>query len=220
MKFNKKYRKGFFFLALGFVLMQGVWACGGSSYLPNNSYQGTVAGNSGFTAVITLPVNTDYNTENVTGVLDPAGTGESINLVGSLSTTGALSATGGGYTFTGTAVSGVLVGTFTGPGSTTGGFTALDSTQNVITTYCGTFSGTSSGVWNMETSVGHTVAATAASSSSTTLYSGTVSGTTVSLTSSGGPTASGTISGNTVSGTWTGSGGASGSFSATVEACQ
>jgi len=217
----KTYRKVFFFLALAFISVQGIIACGGdNSYLPNSSYQGTVAGNDGFTAVITLPVNTDFSSENVTGVLDPTGSGESINLVGSLTTTGALTASGGGYTFTGTAASGVLLGTFTGPSSTTGGFTALDSTQNTITTYCGTFTGTSSGTWNMETSSGHTAAATAASASSTTLYSGSLSGSSVSLSSSTGSTATGTVSGNTITGTWTGTGGASGTFTATTANCQ
>ncbi len=220
MNLKSYYRKGFFFLALSFVLIQGVIACGGNSYLPNSSYQGTVAGNTGFTAVITLPVNTDYSSENVTGVLDPAGGGESINLVGSLTTTGALTASGGGYTFTGTATSGVLLGTFTGPSSTTGGFTALDSTENTITTYCGTFTGTSSGTWNMETSSGHTAAATAASASSSTLYSGSVSGNSITLSSTSGSSATGTISGNTVNGTWTATGGASGSFTANVGNCQ
>jgi hypothetical protein len=54
--------------------------------------------------------------------------------------TGALHLEGGGYTFDGTIADGVLSGTWTGPGGTSGSFSAfLGGEGTVVDVYCGTF---------------------------------------------------------------------------------
>ena len=54
--------------------------------------------------------------------------------------TGALSLEGGGYTFTGSLVNGVLSGTWTGPDGTSGSFSALlEGEGTVVAVYCGVY---------------------------------------------------------------------------------
>ncbi|MEP0546594.1 MAG: hypothetical protein ABJF88_06655 [Rhodothermales bacterium] len=53
---------------------------------------------------------------------------------------GALQLEGGGYTFTGTLSGGVLSGTWTGPGGTSGSFSALlEGEGTVVAVYCGAY---------------------------------------------------------------------------------
>ena len=215
---NQITRKGVLFLILGWLSVQSIQACS-SSYVPTNSYQGTVSGSSGLNATLILTMNTQYNAENATGVLDLGDTGGTISLRGNFSTGGVLSVSGGGYTFSGNASEGALLGSFSGPDSTSGAFSTLDSTENTITLYCGTFTGSDSGIWNMEISSNHDAAASAVSASHTTLYTGDILGSNLSLTNTAGANASGVLSGTTLNGTWQTPDGDSGTFSASTEAC-
>ncbi len=206
---------------LGFasLLILANTSCG-SSYIPNESYQGTASGNSDFAATLTWTVNTNYNSENLTGVFDPLGTTAPISLVGQLTQTGVLTATGGAYTFTGSAANGILLGTFSGTNS--GNFSTLNSTENTITQYCGTFTGSTSGIWNMESSSNAQASASSVSTddSLSVTYSGSSSNNVFTLSNTSGASASGTRVGTTITGTWDDGNGASGTFSSSSEACQ
>ncbi len=159
---------------------------------------------------------------NLSGTLSLA-TGGTVNVTGTWDTgTGAVSFTGGGYSFTGSYATGALSGTFTGP-AIDGVFTMTVSSGTAgVTTYCGTFTGTDgngdpeNGLLSLAVSGGQVYALLVISTSSYAL-TGTVSGSIVTLSIPSG-SATGTISGSSVSGSYT-AGGSSGSWQASVNGC-
>ncbi len=187
------------------------------------SFRGTIAGASEsgvFDMTAASPL---------TGTLTLTG-GSVISLTGDFnSQTGALTASGGGYSITATFASGTLSGTFTGPNGP-GSMTGLPSdTGTVVLVYCGTGTGTSPGgsvsfVWNVVRS-GNNLAglsvetAGSASPGEGALLNGTISGSTVTLTVTPGGSATGTLSGESMSGTWTAIEGASGTWMGSTSAC-
>jgi hypothetical protein len=120
------------------------------------------------------------------------------------------------FTFTGTYSSARVSGTFTGPGGS-GVFVVHSGTVQV---FCGTFTGDAAGVWNL---VRHGndvygVAVDAGGTNSLQL-TGTVSGTTINLTFTGG-TASGTISGTSMGGMWQTALGDAGAWTGNTSGCR
>jgi hypothetical protein len=197
-------------------------ACSSNSVISDSSYEGTLSGTNGNSGTLSILINTQDVSQNVNATVDPVGDEEAVALTGSFNTTGNINISGGGYQLQGAAINGIMVGTYTGPGDSSGGFTALLSTNETITNYCGLFTGSDTGPWNLSVSSNNIVAATATGNNSddTTIYTGTISENTVTLTSVTGATATGTLSGSIIQGTWDGLGDSSGTFSLSSNSCQ
>src|SRR2546426_4840364 len=217
------------------------------------TFQGVLAGPAGESGVITLTTATGAagavaaqrvgaaasgaGMATLTGTLMIVG-GGTRTLTGAFdSGTGAITASGGGYSFTGSVTSSKLSGTYIGPNGA-GTFTALSSTASTpsFVTYCGTFSGpsgTPQGVWNLERSgsllfgvvVDYQPGPGANAPPVTLTLTGQVTGTSVALTASdlnGAPvgSAAGTISESAASGTWASSiSSETGTWSASSASC-
>lgn len=219
MHFFSHKAKRFLILTFSIISMYGAAACGSSNGPINQVYQGTITDNEGRVGTVQLNLNTRESSNNVTGTLDP-NDGDSVTLEGDFSSAGIINVSGGGYSFVGLAANGFMTGVITGPDSSDGVFTTLDATHS-ITEYCGIFTGTDSGVWSMEISSNDNVAgsSTVLNTTASTVYTGSISDDTFTLSSVNGSDATGTVSGNTVQGTWTGTGDASGTFTASSEGC-
>ncbi len=149
--------------------------------------------------------------------------------------TGALSVTGGGFTFSGTLANGTLNGSFTGP-SITGVFSLRASTTDTdVAVYCGTYTGRTpedhpsggtglgpdNGTWNLMVGTSSVDVIVLSDDGSPLVLGGTRSGNTVTITVPGG-TATGTISGASsefVKGTYSAPGSSSGTFQGSQAAC-
>jgi hypothetical protein len=149
--------------------------------------------------------------------------------------TGALSVTGGGFTFAGTLVNGVLNGSFTGP-SITGVFSLRTATTDTdVAVYCGTYTGRTpedhpsggtglgpdNGTWNLIVGPTTVDVIILGDDGSPLALGGSRAGNAVTITVPGG-SASGTISGSSsefVKGTYTVPGGTSGTFQGSKAAC-
>lgn len=107
------------------------------------TYVGTLAGSqtSGVLEVTIDGTDAAGSFALAGGAARSAGSSAHPPLTGSFSSgTGALSLEGGGYTFVGTLAGGVLSGTWTGPGGTSGTFTALlEGDGTVVAVYCGVY---------------------------------------------------------------------------------
>ena len=145
-------------------------------------------------------------TLSVSGTLSFVG-GGSVALVGTYDdVTEAVMVSGGGYTFEGMLSDDFssLSGDFTG--STSGSFSTLTTNSGGVTTYCGTYSGDDSGVWNIAiiSATGQVSGTYADDLGDAGLIAGQLTGTSLAVTDPGEPgiTASGTLQGNSLSGTW------------------
>lgn len=196
---------------------------------PSITYEGTVAGTGSHSGTISVTVRGSAasgalrlagSTTNLTGTADAGGTNVSLS--------------GGGFSFSGSVASGALNGTYTGPSNTSGRFSTLNATTATVTRYCGTYntvaqlSGggtyTESGTFNLQVSSNGTVTGTAATVSPEPAcceaLTGTVSGSSITVTSAQGGGGTGTIGGGTVSGTGSvQSGRGSVTFSGSTAAC-
>ncbi|HKS06093.1 MAG TPA: hypothetical protein VJR92_07240 [Gemmatimonadaceae bacterium] len=162
-------------------------------------FVGTVNGaNASLSGAITLSINGTV----VTGTFDiTTPSVASHALTGTYNTgTKGVTASGGGYTFTGvyngsTRIEGDM------SGSATGIFVAPKGNSNLA--YCGEFSGDSEGVWNF-TIAGSTLFGTATTVDDDVIpLGGNISGNTITVTASGaGTIATGTRSGDDVDGFW------------------
>ncbi len=96
-----------------------------------------------------------------------------------------------------------LSGTYTGP-SASGSFSTLTTNSGEVTTYCGTYSGDRSGVWNVIiiSSTGRVSGTYAGDGGGAGLVAGQLTGTSLAVTGEGDVSASGTLQGNSLSGTW------------------
>ena len=167
----------------------------------NLKFVGTVNGSSGsMTASITLIVNGT----TVTGTLHvTAPSAATIDLTGSYNTsTKAVSATGGGYTFAGTydgsnRCDGNMSGTSTGT------FVSVKDDSSTAIAFCGSFTGDDDGIWNFTVN-GTTLTGTYTTTGNNTgALNGTLSGNNITIARPGGGNlAVGTISGTNASGTW------------------
>ncbi len=120
------------------------------------------------------------------------------------------------FTFTGAYSGGRISGTFTGAGGT--GVFVVHS--GAVQVFCGTYIGDAAGVWNL-VKTGNSVFGVAVdvSGSPSLQLTGSVSGSTITLTYTGG-TAGGTISGTSMSGTWQTLAGDAGTWTGTTGGCR
>ena len=136
---------------------------------------------------------------------------------------------GGGYAFAGTLAGGVLTGALTGPGNSNGGFTALDSSHNAVTTFCGSYSGSGStplgnpeaGAWSLSVSIDGKAAAESVpgdGSGPPLIFTGRTDGVSLTLNGTAGRSATGAIQTGTATGTFQASFG-SGTFNASSTGC-
>lgn len=175
----------------------------------STTYKGTFAGAGGDGGAIEVTVASAtagkqsihiLTVNQVSGTLHLSA-GGSVTITGTFDdATKTLSITGGGYSFTGTATSDGVTGTYSGPKGT-GTFSVFASATAVP--YCGTFSGGAQGVWNFVVNDTKLSGSAVTDGGDGDTLTGTVTGgTTISLTTANGSTADGTISGNTATGTW------------------
>lgn len=151
-------------------------------------------------------------TASATGTLTPSGQA-GVNLTGTYSSsTGGVSLTGGGHTLAGTIGSGQLKGTYSGPGGQ-GEFATYKDDNNQVELFCGNYTGTSSGTWNLSRLAGSLSGAYSDDGGGSGTLQGTISGSAITISFTGG-TATGTLTSATAmtgnwtagtdSGTWTG----------------
>jgi len=136
---------------------------------------------------------------------------------------------GGGYVFAGTLAGGMLTGAFTSPGNSNGGFTALDSSHNAVTTFCGSYGGSGStplgnpeaGAWSLSVSIDGKAAAESVpgdGSGPPLIFTGRADGASLTLNGTAGRSATGAIQSGTATGTFQASFG-SGTFTASSTGC-
>jgi trimeric autotransporter adhesin len=187
------------------------------------TFQGTIAGGSGQSGTFTVTIQTAISA-TAHGKIHPlasAATSGTVTLINGNSVftiagtfdslTNAINLSGGGFVFTGTIRQGAASGTYTGPGGTSGGFSGLDSTRNIVTVMCGSYSGsnTGNGIWNLQFSASGAASGVTRPDLSardpqprTTLLVGQLSGSTLTLRSvEDGATATGAVQGQSVAGT-------------------
>ena len=200
-----------------------------ASSAKSGTFSATFVSGSSARAVRELPTGLS---EQVTGSATATGTivfidGTSASLTGSFNaSSGALALSGpGGLTFSGTLSSGKLSGSVLSGGSS-GSFVgyAAASSGTAAKVFCGTYGGGDAGFWNVVVSPSGTVSGIEAPlvGIGTTALTGTLSGSTLSFTSSDQTTATGTVSadGATVAGTWANSsGGKTGTFAGGSQSC-
>jgi len=140
-----------------------------------------------------------------TGTLKIAG-GSTITLTGTYNpSTKIFTMSGGSYSVTATVANNAVAGSYTGP-STSGSVSALPApSATSVTAYCGTFTGTEAGRWNVAISAG-VITGTAATPEGSIQLNGTVSGSAITMTWHPNATdvgsATGTLAGTTITGTW------------------
>lgn len=161
------HRVGRTFTGLATLTVLALGACknnatGPGTTAPTGVYKGTIVGSAvSGVLTITFPAAAAAPAESpvrfsamgseastpITGTLKLQGSSTTITLTGTYDPSGAtqLNLSGGSYVITGNYTSGGFVGSFTGP-SGGGQFTALGGT---VTVFCGAYSGTSTGYWNL-----------------------------------------------------------------------
>jgi fibronectin-binding autotransporter adhesin len=174
----------------------GVNSALGNYYGVYGASDGTVS--VGGTVVIII------STGSATGTLTPVG-GSGIALNGTYNAgSGAVSLTGGGNSLGGTIANGELDGTFTGPGGEAGKFGSHHgNTSSDVQLFCGTYAGATQGVWNLAKTGNALTGAYADDGGGSAQLTGTVSGTALSITFSGGTAAGTLLTASTMGGTWT-----------------
>ena len=197
----------------------------------NSTRSGTIAVaiTSGATpALLALPTGINAQSTNAVGSASATlvfTDGTSTTLSGTYTaSTGALSLSGNaGYSLSGTLASGTLRGTVTSSGGT-GTFVAYTSAAgSSAKVFCGTYGGSDAGFWNIVISPNGAVSGGAASirGARTLTFTGTLSGSSITFTTSDNGSATGTISsdGSSISGTWLGNAGESGTFQGGTGIC-
>ena len=197
----------------------------------NSTRSGTIAvaiTSSSAPALLALP--TGINAQSSSAVSTASATmvftdGTSTTLSGNYTaSTGAVSLSGtGGFSSGGTLTNGTLRGTVTSSGGT-GTFVAYPPASGISTkVFCGTYGGSDAGFWNIVISPTGKVSGGAASvrGARTLSFTGTLSGSTITFTTSDNGSALGTLSadGLSISGTWTGNAGESGTFQSGTSIC-
>jgi hypothetical protein len=129
--------------------------------------------------------------------------------------TNALIVSGGGYTFTGTVAGGTYFGNYTGPNNVSGGFSALNGTQNTVTAYCGSFQDAESGAVNIV--IAGNVLLGVAYGEQTSILLGQVTGSTFTgQTNNSAVTFSGTIQGQSLNASYINEENVPGTFTGTA----
>ena len=155
------------------------------------------SGSSGGSLIIIINVGA------ATGTLTPVGQ-SGINLTGTYASgSGAVNLSGGGRTLVGAISGGKLNGAYTGPDGVGTFGTQHGATSSDVQLFCGTYTGDSQGVWNLSKAGSTLSGAYADDNGSSAQLTGSVSGSSLSITFSGG-TASGSLtSATTMTGNWT-----------------
>ena len=151
------------------------------------------------------------NVGAATGTLTPVGQA-GVSLTGTYASgSGAVNLSGGGRTLVGTISSGKLNGTYTGPDGVGKFGTQQGATSSDVQLFCGTYTGDSQGVWNLSKAGSALSGAYADDGGDSAQLTGSLSGSSISITFSGG-TESGTLAtSTTMNGNWT-AGSASGTW--------
>lgn len=138
-----------------------------------------------------------------TGTLTPVGAA-GVALAGTYNSgSGAVSLTGGGHTLSGTISNGELDGNYAGPAGAGSFGTHQGASSADVALFCGTYDGASTGVWNLAKTGNSLVGAYADDGGGSARLTGTLGGSAISITFTGG-TASGTLaSATSMNGTWT-----------------
>jgi hypothetical protein len=195
--------------ATGLVLVASGVACKNDSGVTGptsleGQYKGTMAGESpNFSASLDLTVAGG----STTGTIKPVGAAP-IAVTGSyVASTKVVQVSGGGFTITGTIDgSGSLLGTYTHSTAEGRAVAYQHTTAIPVTVFCGTYTGDADGIWNLIRRGNSLSGAYVNVDGSDGYLTGTVNGTSLSLTIQYGGTATGTHSGTTMSGTWSGPG--------------
>jgi len=211
---------------------------------PTGSFKGTLVG-ANLSAVVTLTfpastasvpprrarfslvpaANAAAAPISITGTLDIVGDGSmTLNGTYDASANPQLTVAGGGYTITGnyTAANGQLSGAFSGPGGSSGQWT-VSAGGNTVRVFCGTYSGTSSGTWNLVLDASNRLFGVANTSKGAVQLEGSYSpggNPNTTVTFSGG-SASGNVDPATGggSGTWSNTKGGSGTWTGSTTLC-
>lgn len=207
----------------------------------STTFVGTFVGSGGVSGTIelTLPIEPESAAASAAALADtgslapmairPIGGqlrfvgGGFVLLTGTLDTeTGAVVASGGGYTFTGTLGGGSLSGTFTGPSD--GIFETINAAGDPVTTYCGTFDGDGIGLWMMQIADSGTAEIVGRNEVDELNFvgAGLLVGTSLTLQGTVGWSgmATGTVVNGVASGTWIGRDGYSGTWAGSTSGCQ
>jgi hypothetical protein len=201
----------------------------------STTFTGTIAGSSGLSGTLVIRIAAEVSSlaevkaqaaATASATLTLTGGGGTFALSGSFDTvTKALSLSGSGFSLTGTIANGRVTGNYTGPNNSVGIFSNLDSTNQGVQTYCGTYVRvTETGVWNFQIAANGAVSgggiATAGPQSIGAhqfFMTGTLNGTALTLTVDTGPDglvgATGTVQGGSVSGSFVDQYGYPGTFS-------
>lgn len=214
------------FACLGLLGGLGAGCGGGSDSLPpgDHWFRGVTTGSeSGSIDVVMF--DPDYKAQRTPGTPGASGMAEvravlftrsgMILLQGTYESSGAFTASGGGFLVKGKAGSHAVRGTYSGPDGEEGDIAGEDSSTGKTARYCGTYDGDASGDWNFVLSERGTVTGSFSGDADGNL-SGSASGDSINLSWSGetwlGDPASGTAKGTVagggpVVGTWKGSAG-------------
>jgi hypothetical protein len=215
----------------------GSASTGNSATAAKTTYAGTIAAVGGGSGTLTVNIPTSSSTASapvttatMTGKVLAERTQATVTATGTLvigSTTTSLTGTydtvtkavslgGGGYNFSGNVSSGSFDGSYTGPSGASGSFATLNTTQTLVTAYCGTFrqtkGGTNTGTFNLQVSLKGTISGSYSGMDGAGRISATATGSTFTGTSTGGDTVTGNISGTSVSGTYADGEGSEGTF--------
>ena len=195
--------------ATAFVLLASGAACNNDSGVTGpttleGQYKGTMAGESpNFSASLDLTVAAG----GTTGTIKPVGAAP-IAVTGTyVTSTKVIQVSGGGFTITGTIDNtGNVLGTYTHSSMEGRAVAYQHTTANPVTVFCGTYTGDADGIWNLVRRGTSLSGAYVNVDGSDGYLTGTVNGSSLSLTIEYGGTAVGTPSGTTMSGTWSGPG--------------
>lgn len=237
-------------IAIVIAVLSGC-GCGGGRKSPttptgqSTTFRGTIAGTGAQSGTVDVTVQTTVTasasffspffqysfatvlyaqTASATGTLHLVG-GSTTSLNGAYSSsTNSFNLSGGAFNLTGNVASGAISGTYSGPNSSVGGFSALNATSNMVTRFCGTWTSASgeSGTWNLQTSTDGTVSGVGISNVPPPVFiTGRVNGSALTIATSEGGTGTGTVQGDTVTGTGRsgGTGERSISFSGSTTRC-
>lgn len=209
----------------------------GSTTPPSGSavgFKGTLTGKSESGIIdLTLPPGTKTTSVHLQG--DPApgnvvngtinlGNGKTVTLTGTFdSVSGTVTLSGGGYTLTGKLVGGTLSGTYTGPNGA-GSFALQSTVSGAVAVYCGTYTGSSAGNWNLVQGADNSLSGsfTDSTKGGSGILTGKLTGTAIDLIPQGSTdTATGTLAADgSVSGTYGPPGAApKGNWSGRKDAC-
>jgi hypothetical protein len=185
------------------------WACSKDSTGPGGgggsalgSYYGVFGATNGSVSVGGTVVIV-VTASGATGTLTPTGLA-GIALTGTYNSgTGAVGLAGGGHTLAGTITNNELDGTYAGSAGAGSFGTHKGASSTDVLLFCGTYDGASTGVWNLAKTGNALVGAYADDGGGSARLTGSLSGSAISISFSGGTAAGSLVTASTMTGTWT-----------------